>query len=503
MRSEHNGGASLAAFLLAVSTMTLLFVSPVEGQVGDACVVTAFPGEPESCPVTDGQGKPLFCLSGQCQLCESVFNQSDCETAFAGNADQIANCFRDCGGVYLCTSGADCPAHRPTCDISSGATEGDCVLECEVNALPGAAGSCPDIVGEFYAGPQFCVSLFTDVSVCEECARYEEDFTITTAAECELLLLLGETEDVVANCQRGCFGFYACGTNADCPDSLPFCTNGQCEACLVTAFPGETGSCPPLDDQGNPLLCSSGQCQTCESAGITSTSFINICRSVFADEDQQENCLRDCFSDYDCTSDADCPADRPTCFDGGPCRLECEVSALPDASGSCPDQVGSYNAGPQFCFIEDGTGICAYCTPFEQTLGITTAADCEKLTNINQNADVVANCQRGCFGFFACATSADCPADRPLCESGQCLAECGTNAECPADRPLCDAGQCLAECATNAECPADRPLCESGQCFAECATNADCPADRPICNAGQCEISVFSPLDGMGGGSSA
>ena len=32
MRSEHNRGASLAAFLLAVSTITLLFVSPVEGQ---------------------------------------------------------------------------------------------------------------------------------------------------------------------------------------------------------------------------------------------------------------------------------------------------------------------------------------------------------------------------------------------------------------------------------------------------------------------------------------
>ena len=34
MRSEHNRGASLGAFLLAVSTITLLMVSPVEGQVG-------------------------------------------------------------------------------------------------------------------------------------------------------------------------------------------------------------------------------------------------------------------------------------------------------------------------------------------------------------------------------------------------------------------------------------------------------------------------------------
>ena len=64
MRSEHNGGASLAAFLLAVSTVTLLFVSPVEGQVGDACVVTAFPGEPEAC-----QGDLLFCDTGTCEEC--------------------------------------------------------------------------------------------------------------------------------------------------------------------------------------------------------------------------------------------------------------------------------------------------------------------------------------------------------------------------------------------------------------------------------------------------
>merc|ERR1711934_884246 len=108
MRSEHNRGASLAAFLLAVSTMTLLMVSPVEGQVGEACVVTAFPGEPESCPALDDQGDPLLCLSDQCQTCESagVVNQDDCRTAFAGNADQIANCERDCLGFYVCDTNA-------------------------------------------------------------------------------------------------------------------------------------------------------------------------------------------------------------------------------------------------------------------------------------------------------------------------------------------------------------------------------------------------------------
>merc|ERR1711970_490130 len=120
MRSEHNRGASLAAFLLAVSTVTLLFVSPVEGQVGDACVVTAFPGEIGSCPPLDDQGNPLLCVSttfgvnGLCFTCESAGVTSgsfgtDCLIAFA-DEDQQENCLRDCFGDYVCTSNADCPA---------------------------------------------------------------------------------------------------------------------------------------------------------------------------------------------------------------------------------------------------------------------------------------------------------------------------------------------------------------------------------------------------------
>ena len=167
MRSEHNGGASLAAFLLAVSTVTLLFVSPVEGQVGDACVVTAFPGEPEACPATDDQGNLLFCDTGTCEEC--------------------------------------CP--------SSGRFP-----NCQLN----------------------------------DCDR----------------LFAGDGADQVANCQRSCFDYYACATNADCPGSLPFCTNGQCEACVVSAFPGEPGSCPATDDQGERLYCDTGACEQCGGGSI-------------------------------------------------------------------------------------------------------------------------------------------------------------------------------------------------------------------------------------------
>ena len=325
---------------------------------------------------------------------------------------------------------------------------------------------------------------------------------------------------------------------------------GQGEDCVVTAFPGEPGSCPALDVQGNPLLCVSGLCFTCESADI---AVLGDCAIQFdGDAVQIANCQRDCFAHYECTSNADCPANEPTCIIIGQCRRECEVNALPGAAGSCPDiPAGQLFAGPEFCVQGGVTSVCIECARYEQELGITTAADCERLGVLGHTAVDIANCQRGCFGFYACATSAecpadrplcesgqclcgtnaDCPADRPLCESGQCLAECGTNADCPADRPLCDSGQCLAECGTNADCPADRPLCESGQCLAECGTNADCPADRPLrdagqclaecannadcpadrplCDAGQCVVSsvpsspTFSPLDGMGGGSSA
>ena len=260
MRSEHNGGASLAAFLLAVSTITLLFVSPVEGQVGDACVVTAFPGEPGSCPALDGQGNPLLlCVSGQCQTCESAGSQNtlNCETVFAGDEVQIANCFRDCFGIYVCETNADCRGNRPTCAIPTGFTEGACALGCEVSAFPDAAGSCPDIpVEEVFAGPQICGREGV-TSYCVSCARNEQERGITTAADCEKLTEVGQTADVVANCQRQCFGFFACETTADCPDSLPFCgTNGQLRRECFGFFCATNADCPDTLP-----ICNAGQCE--------------------------------------------------------------------------------------------------------------------------------------------------------------------------------------------------------------------------------------------------
>ena len=215
---------------------------------------------------------------------------------------------------------------------------------------------------------------------------------------------------------------------------------------------------------------------------------------------------------------------------------QCNMTALPGETGSCDDESGGT---PQYCgeSSDTTTGLnqvsCQSCAAvYDRFIENPTPFNCVEYWDRGQGGidifvptTTITNCALSCFNATRCYTDADCPADRPDCtvsisgpflvelndegilgtvpDSGECVAECGTNADCPADRPLCDAGQCLAECDTNADCPADRPLCESGQCLAECGTNADCPADRPICNAGQCEISVFSPLDGMGGGSSA
>ena len=422
MRSEHNGGASLAAFLLAVSTVTLLFVSPVEGQ------------------------------------------------------------------GTTCTTNQDCTNSEPFCILPPGAAPiidtGECSAFCDTNAFPNLPGSCPvgNIGGGTLIGPQFC---FAEVSqsaegACRLCNDLGSMHGIFTVLECEKLLQEGYTQESVANCQRGCFDYFVCTTDADCPapevcntDVLqPHCIN----ACTTNA------DCPP--DLG-PATCDAGQCFS--FFPCTTNADCPASRPLCESESGFNTCLPVCVTNADCPADrqfcdfgqcfecvtnTQCPADRPLC-DSRECvecvtnadcpdtlpfcdvsqnaterecvatdPSECVVSVFPGETGSCPDAPeGESFAGPQLCLRTSTTApksICAPCAQFEQDLNITSAAYCGMLeTDRNQTADVVANCLRECFGLY------------------------------------------------------------------ECDTNADCPDTLPICNAGQCEISVFSALDGMGGGSSA
>ena len=94
------------------------------------------------------------------------------------------------------------------------------------------------------------------------------------------------------------------------------------------------------------------------------------------------------------------------------------------------------------------------------------------------------------------------------CSNGTCkvspTAECLPNADCPATKPVCASGTCVAndkpappapECNTNSDCPAAKPVCSNGTCIAndtpvppapECNINSDCPAAKPVCSNGTC-----------------
>ena len=159
MRSEHNGGASLGAFLLAVSTMTLLFVSPVEGQVGQQCNMTALPGETGSCDDESG-GTPQYCGESSdtttglnqvsCQSCATVYDRFiENPTPFncveywdrgQGGIDifvpttTITNCITSCFNATRCYTDADCPSDFPDCTVE---LSGPFLVELNDEGFPG------------------------------------------------------------------------------------------------------------------------------------------------------------------------------------------------------------------------------------------------------------------------------------------------------------------------------------------------------------------------------
>ena len=122
MRSEHNRGASLAAFLLAVSTMTLLFVSPVEGQ-GAPCTTNvdclSDPSEPY-CVIPDGAP------SGEC----SAFAISlRIRLMRPGRAQSLRTAF----STALRTAFSDCSQHvarAVTLSLNSALLQGRTVNNC-------------------------------------------------------------------------------------------------------------------------------------------------------------------------------------------------------------------------------------------------------------------------------------------------------------------------------------------------------------------------------------
>ena len=88
------------------------------------------------------------------------------------------------------------------------------------------------------------------------------------------------------------------------------------------------------------------------------------------------------------------------------------------------------------------------------------------------------------------------------CSNGTCkvspTAECFTNADCPATKPVCASGTCVAndkpappapECNTNSDCPAAKPVCSNGTCVENSAV-ADVACQGVTCAKGTCDRGV-------------
>ena len=89
-----------------------------------------------------------------------------------------------------------------------------------------------------------------------------------------------------------------------------------------------------------------------------------------------------------------------------------------------------------------------------------------------------------------CLSSASCPAERPVCANGRCVA-CEGNADCKdPNRAFCVASSC-AGCAMAGAgaCAAATPVCGSAGACVECAAHGDCKTSSlPVCDpAGKCQ----------------
>ena len=88
------------------------------------------------------------------------------------------------------------------------------------------------------------------------------------------------------------------------------------------------------------------------------------------------------------------------------------------------------------------------------------------------------------------------------CSNGTCkvspTAECFSNADCPATKPVCASGTCIAndtpvppapECNINSDCPAAKPVCSNGTCVENSAV-ADVACQGVTCAKGTCDRGV-------------
>ena len=125
--------------------------------------------------------------------------------------------------------------------------------------------------------------------------------------------------------------------------------------------------------------------------------------------------------------------------------------------------------------------VCAACSKPNPGACCATEAQCASL-----GIDGIRDCANGNVCSPAgvctaaeCATNIDCPATTPLCENQLCVAGCTTSMDCESypGRPICAVDGTCTACTDSAQCPNDRPMCNTGTGECEAATTGDSGTD--------------------------
>jgi hypothetical protein len=151
------------------------------------------------------------------------------------------------------------------------------------------------------------------------------------------------------------------------------------------------------------------------------------------------------------------------------------------------------------------------CTKTNPALCCTDEANC---TSLGISDDHMCSDGLVCLGnqciAETCASSTDCNASQPFCNSSQlCEATCDTSSECPgfggsADQTICSSGACV-QCVMSSDCSGTTPVCNtSSNSCVQCLANSDCTATDPVCSNNTCvgcgsDSDCASTICGSGG----
>ena len=324
-----------------------------------------------------------------------------------------------------------------------------------------------------------------------------------------------------------------CGSDIDCPASLPMCLAFQCAKCTANT------ECAGHSDGGTAAgVCdtTSGRCVACvKSSECTAeptkpVCVGNLCVGCKSAEsecrtknsgapvcDQTSGKCVACLTNDHCTGGADGGADGGS--DGGAdggadggviagfCYLatnqcveclvhtDCKDPTRPICGSlhtcvGCNTQIapsdGCATKNPALPVCRPDTGTCVECTGNANCAGDAEIRVCNPTTNrcveCNDNTNCTADPAKAFCVNNACAgcqtaPAGSCTGGKPLCATsggyvGQCV-ECIGNTDCKVGtKPICDTNQCRA-CAKDLDCTGISPA-------GVCGLDGSCPGDSSV-----------------------